>query len=84
MGGALSQPLGPGGNSLAVQWLGLGAFTAGVRVQSLVEELRSRKPCGAAKPTNQPTNHWAPVKARQGLLPPLHGTRRLSPPCWPP
>ena len=32
------------GNSLAVQWLGLSAFTAGVRVQSLVGELRSCKP----------------------------------------
>ena len=26
------------GNSLAVQWLGLGAFAAGARVQSLVGE----------------------------------------------
>ena len=30
-------------NSLAVQWLGLGAFTAVARVQSLVRELRSCK-----------------------------------------
>ena len=29
------------GDSLAVQWLGGGAFTAGARVQYLVEELRS-------------------------------------------
>ena len=29
------------GNSLAVQWLGLNAFTAGAWVQSLVGELRS-------------------------------------------
>ena len=29
------------GNSLAVQWLGPGAFTAGAQVQSLVGELRS-------------------------------------------
>ena len=28
-------------NSLAVQWLGVSAFTAGARVQSLVGELRS-------------------------------------------
>ena len=34
------------GNSLAVQWLGLGAFTARAQVQSLVEELRSHKPPG--------------------------------------
>ena len=32
------------GNSLAVQWLGLGASTAGAQVRSLVGELRSRKP----------------------------------------
>ena len=32
-----------GGNSLVVQWLGLGAFTAGVWVRSLVGELRSCK-----------------------------------------
>ena len=37
------------GNSLAVQWLGLGAFTAGAQVQSLVGKLRSCKPCGMAK-----------------------------------
>ena len=33
------------GNSLAVQWLGLRAFTA----EGLVAELRSCKPCGVAK-----------------------------------
>ena len=32
-----------------LQWLGLGAFTAGAWVQSLVRELRSCKPGGAAK-----------------------------------
>ena len=32
------------GTSLEVQWLGLGASTAGARVQSLVGELRSRMP----------------------------------------
>ena len=37
------------GNSLAVHWLGLSAFTAGARVQSLVGELRSRKPRNVAK-----------------------------------
>ena len=35
-------------NCLAVQWLGLGAFTAGAQVQSLVGELRSHKLCGGA------------------------------------
>ena len=38
------------GDSLAVQWLGLRAFTAGARVQYLVEELKShakkKKKCG--------------------------------------
>ena len=37
------------GNSLAVQWLGLRAFTAEVRVRSLVGELRSCKPRSVAK-----------------------------------
>ena len=37
------------GSSLAVQWLGLGAFTAVAQVQSLVEELRSHKPLGEKK-----------------------------------
>ena len=37
------------GNSLAVQWLGLSAFTAVAQVQSLAGELRSHKPCGMAK-----------------------------------
>ena len=32
-----------------VQWLGLRAFTAVAQVQSLVGELRSHKPCSAAK-----------------------------------
>ena len=37
------------GNSLVVQWLGLGTFTAVARAQSLVGELRSHKPCDMAK-----------------------------------
>ena len=37
------------GNSLVVQWLRLGTFTAWAQVRSLVRELRSWKPCGAAK-----------------------------------
>ena len=37
------------GNSLVVQWLGLGTFIAGAQVQSLVGELRSHKSCGVAK-----------------------------------
>ena len=36
-------------NSLVVQWLRLGAFTAGAQVQSLVGELRTRKPRGEGK-----------------------------------
>ena len=42
------------GNSLALQWLGLCAFTAGAQVQSLEGELRSRKPYDIAK--NKKTN----------------------------
>ena len=37
------------GNSLVVQWLGLGSLTAVAQVQFLVGELRSRKPRGKAK-----------------------------------
>ena len=37
------------GDSLVVQWLGLGAFTAGAWVQSLVREQRSCKPHNVAK-----------------------------------
>ena len=38
------------GNSLAVQWLGLCAFTAAsLQVQSLFGELRPHKPRGVAK-----------------------------------
>ena len=36
-------------SSLVVQWLGLGAFTALARVQSLIAELRSRKSCSVAR-----------------------------------
>ena len=37
------------GNSLAVQWLGLGTLTVVAWVQSLVRELRSHKLHGVAK-----------------------------------
>ena len=37
------------GNSLVVQWLELGTFTAGAWVPSLVRDLRSLKLRGAAK-----------------------------------
>ena len=42
------------GNSLVVQWLGLGAFTARARVQSLVRELRYHELHNAAKKRNVP------------------------------
>ena len=32
-----------------VQWLGLGAFTAGAQVQSLAKKLKSHKQCSMAK-----------------------------------
>ena len=44
------------GSSLVAWWLGFWAFTAMARVQSLVGELRSHKPCGAAKKI-QPNNN---------------------------
>ena len=37
------------GNSLAVQWLGLGTLTAGAQVPSLARELRSCKPRSVVK-----------------------------------
>ena len=42
---------------LAVQWLGLGSFTAVARVQSLVGELRSYKLRSAAKKKKTPLNN---------------------------
>ena len=39
------------GNSPAVQWLGLGTFTATTQVQSMVRELRSYKPRSTVKQT---------------------------------
>ena len=36
-------------NSLAVQWLRLGVSLPWTRIRSLVGELRSHKPCNAAK-----------------------------------
>ena len=37
------------GNSLVVQWLGIGTLTAGAQVQSPVKELKSYTPLGEAK-----------------------------------
>ena len=37
------------GNSLAVQWLGVGTIPDVAQVQSLVRKLRSWKPCGMAQ-----------------------------------
>ena len=42
------------GNSLVVQWLGLGAFTAVPEVQSLIGELISCKLCSVTKNKNKP------------------------------
>ena len=44
------------GNSLAIQWLGLGALLLRTQVQSLVRELRSHKPWGMAKKKKKPEN----------------------------
>ena len=45
-----------------MQWLGLGALTARVRVQSVVRELRSSKPLGAAKKTKKRKNQLRNLK----------------------
>lgn len=39
-------------DSLPVQWLGLGSFTVGAKIQSLTGELRSCKMRGIAKKRN--------------------------------
>ena len=57
----------PSGDSLAVQWLGLGAFTAEAQVLSLVGKLSSHKPCSALKkcllpPKFIPLLHRAPLQ----------------------
>ena len=43
--------------SLPVQWLGVGAITAGARVQPLFEELRSCKSQGQKQTNKQNTLH---------------------------
>ena len=48
---------GCSGNSLVVQWLRLGAFTAMARVWSLVWELKSHKLCGKKKEKKRCTAH---------------------------
>ena len=68
----------PLGNSLAVQWLGPGAFTARAWVQSLVEELRSCKLHGAAinKKKNKNKSH---LIVRNYILPLRLEKRQGSP-----
>ena len=56
---------------MVVQWLGLSAFTARARVQSLVGELRSCKLCGVAKKNSR--------KAFQSIPPRIAGkTQRFK------
>ena len=56
------------GNSLAVQWLRLGLSLLWTRVRSLVRELRSPKPCGAAR-TNQPNKILFPLPSAHSPSP---------------
>ena len=56
------------GNSLVVQCLGLGAFTAGAQVRSLVRELRSRKPRGVAKKKVCVFHLWVLIFLRKILM----------------
>ena len=53
------------GNSLAVQWLGLCTSLQRAQVQSLVEELRSRKPQGAPPPQKK---GWSEIQEPWGTL----------------
>ena len=46
------------GNSLVVQWLGLGTFIAGAWVQSLIE-LRSCKLCSTARKKKKKEKHFS-------------------------
>ena len=50
------------GNSLAVQWLGVSAFTAMIWVQSLVAELRFCKLCSMAKKKKKPERDFSSIK----------------------
>ena len=75
------------GNALVVQWLGLGAVTATAQVQSLVGELRSRKPQGTTKKkkTNVPLNvffqtvygptDYDTVPSENNITSPYHATQ---------
>lgn len=60
------------GNSSAVQWFGLGAFTAEGQVQSLAGELRSRMPRGR---TTKKRTGWpaCPQDTNTTLVPPCPG-----------
>ena len=59
------------GNSLAGQWLGLGAFTARALVRSLVGELRSYKPHSPpASPSNKKEEFRASLVAQWVKNPP--------------
>ena len=50
------------GNSLVVQWLELGAFTARAWVQFLTEESRPCKLCGTTKTKYNPQNTGKKIK----------------------
>ena len=50
------------------QWLGLGAFTALAWVQSLVGELRSQKPRGAAKKKKEKKKKEKSVSCGQHIV----------------
>ena len=65
--GALQEG-GVWGTSLAVQWLGLRALTAGGTGSSLAEELRSCMPCGMAKKKEGVVSSDNTKKKRSGLL----------------
>jgi len=56
------------GNPPALQWLGFCTPTAGTRVQSMVTELRSHRPGGAAKKADKPPKKQA--KTPKPTLPP--------------
>ena len=69
-----------GGNYLAIQWLGFGAFSAGAQIQLLVGELTSHKPhcmCvggGGCKNNNKQKTAIEQQWCERQLLPPFHSS----------
>ena len=63
---SINKWMGKWGNSLVVQWLGIGTLTAGAQVPSLAKELKSYTPLGEAKKqTNTNNNNKKPKQMNE-------------------